>query len=366
MSTPPDHDPLEINDVSASEVTVTLEVTHPASEPSILPEQDDLSAPPQDESGAPSIPLPLAEWVGEVEPNAANLDPNQNLDPTQPPLFQSWSEPPIIPPTRIPNLGDIGILGSLILLATVASILLIWSAVHFHLFGVTGMAQAATEIHYALGSELAIYLLTFLACLLVFPPLWYKGFFAGLQWNAATALRLRRQLFFAAFVCFLLALVNGWLMPGPENAPIDKIFRTPGAAWLLFAFGVTAAPFFEEIAFRGFLLPALCTAWDWSIERSTHQPAPPLDANGHPQWSPFAMVVGSILTSVPFAWMHAEQTGNSLGPLLLLYSVSLVLCWTRLTTRSLAASVLVHASYNLLLFSLMLLGTSGFQHLDKM
>jgi hypothetical protein len=78
------------------------------------------------------------------------------------------------------------------------------------------------------------------------------------------------------------------------------------------------------------------------------------------------MVVGSILTSVPFAWMHAEQTGNSLGPLLLLYSVSLVLCWTRLTTRSLAASVLVHASYNLLLFSLMLLGTSGFQHLDKM
>jgi hypothetical protein len=34
--------------------------------------------------------------------------------------------------------------------------------------------------------------------------------------------------------------------------------------------------------------------------------------------------------------------------------------------RSLAASVLVHASYNFLLFSLMLLGTSGFQHLDKM
>ena len=28
--------------------------------------------------------------------------------------------------------------------------------------------------------------------------------------------------------------------------------------------------------------------------------------------------------------------------------------------------VLVHASYNFLLFSLMLLGTSGFRHLDKM
>jgi hypothetical protein len=46
--------------------------------------------------------------------------------------------------------------------------------------------------------------------------------------------------------------------------------------------------------------------------------------------------------------------------------VSLVLCWTRLASRSLAASVIVHASYNLLLFSLMLLGTGGFRHLDKM
>jgi membrane protease YdiL (CAAX protease family) len=46
--------------------------------------------------------------------------------------------------------------------------------------------------------------------------------------------------------------------------------------------------------------------------------------------------------------------------------VSLVLCWVRLSTRSLAASVLVHAFYNFLLFSLMLLGTGGFKHMDKM
>jgi hypothetical protein len=50
----------------------------------------------------------------------------------------------------------------------------------------------------------------------------------------------------------------------------------------------------------------------------------------------------------------------------LLVAVSLVLCWARLAARSLAASVLVHACYNLLLFSLMLLGTGGFRHLDKM
>jgi uncharacterized protein len=46
--------------------------------------------------------------------------------------------------------------------------------------------------------------------------------------------------------------------------------------------------------------------------------------------------------------------------------VSLVLCTIRLSTRSLASSVLVHASYNFMLFSIMMLGTGGFRHLDKM
>ncbi len=79
-----------------------------------------------------------------------------------------------------------------------------------------------------------------------------------------------------------------------------------------------------------------------------------------------AMIVASVLTSIPFALMHGEQTSYSIGPFLLLVSISLVLCWVRLNLRSLAASVMVHSSYNLLLFSMMFLGTGGFRHLDKM
>jgi hypothetical protein len=113
-------------------------------------------------------------------------------------------------------------------------------------------------------------------------------------------------------------------------------------------------------------LPALATAWDWAIERSTGRPARPLDKDGQPQWSLFAMAGASVATSVPFALMHAEQTAHALGPFLLLICVSLILCWTRLATRSLAASVLVHSCYNFLLFSLMLLGTGGFRHMERM
>ncbi len=156
-------------------------------------------------------------------------------------------------------------------------------------------------------------------------------------------------------------------MPGPSNAPIEKMLRAPGAAWLMFAFGATLAPFFEEMFFRGFLLPALCTAWDWSIERSTGKPAPPLDANGHPQWSLFAMVVGSVLTSIPFALLHVDQQGHSLGPFLLLI---------RCQPGSLHGAPQnqvpgrQHTGPRLLqlhsFFPLALIGTGGFRHFDKM
>jgi membrane protease YdiL (CAAX protease family) len=222
------------------------------------------------------------------------------------------------------------------------------------------------DVRYTLGSQAALYVIAFSGCLILLPALWRKSFLDGVQWRGAQALRLRWRLLSATVLCFFLAMVDSVLMPGPADTPIDQIFRIPGAAWLLFAFGVTLAPFFEEMAFRGFLLPALCTAYDWIIERRAHTLPLWPDENGHPRWSVPAMMVGSLLTSVPFALMHAEQTGYSLGPFLLLACVSLVLCFVRLSSRSLAASVLVHSSYNFMLFSLMLAGTGGFKHLDKM
>lgn len=289
------------------------------------------------------------------------------LPAVEPPLFQSVATPPPRPPARIPHFGHlVFLLLVLAPLGLLATGVLMAIAIHKHLFGASSAQQAVGNIHYILGSEGLLYFFTFAACLLIFPLFWHESLFAGLQWNGATAVRLRWWLFSAAFVCFLLAVISGEFMPSPTNTPIEKVFRTPGAAWLLFAFGVTLAPFFEEMLFRGFLLPSLCTAYDWIAESITSKPPLPLDEHGHPQWSLNAMFVGSIATSIPFAGMHAAQTGHAFGPFLLLVGVSMVLCAVRLSTRSLASSVLVHASYNFLLFSLMLIGTGGFRHLDKM
>ena len=284
----------------------------------------------------------------------------------EPKLFRSYSMPEILPPVRIPNFGHLCILGILLGIALLCTGLLTRLALAHHLFGISSVKTAMIDIHYTLGSEGLLYLLTLAACLIIFPMVWHKGFFAGVQWNFATAMRLRFQLVGAAFVCFVLALLSGMLIPGPSNAPIDTIFRAPGAAWLLFGFGISFAPFFEEMFFRGFLLPAVCTAFDWFVERNTYRIALPLRENGHPQWSVPAMITGTVVTSIPFALLHAEQTGWAVGPFCLLLCVSMVLCTVRLSTRSLASSTLVHSSYNFLLFSMMLVGTSGFHNLDKM
>ncbi len=239
-------------------------------------------------------------------------------------------------------------------------------AANLHLFGFSQINQLKTDAGFLVGSEAMIYLVTFGACLLIFPLVWRKGLMEGLQWNGGRALHRYKLLIGSAFACFLLALLSEYVMPGPSNAPIDKIFRAPGAPWIMFAFGVTFAPFFEEMVFRGFMLPAFCTACDWIAEKIRNEDPPPLYEDGHPHWSFGAMVFASLATSIPFALLHAPQTGYSVGPFVLLVTVSLVLCWARLSSRSLAASVMLHASYNFMLFALMMIGTGGFKHLHGM
>jgi membrane protease YdiL (CAAX protease family) len=329
----------------------------------------------------PQIPAPASVIVpleAEVAPHvaaeqgsapefAAPMVAQDDIPPPEESLFARYE---FIPPRpavlRIPNFGHFVVFILLGVGGYLSSGLVVLAAVHRHMFGVATFKQAEEEIHYRLGSQAAWYLITLVFCVWIFPLLWQRSFFDGLEWRASAAVRQRWRLFGAALACFGVAIIDEILLPGPTNTPIDQTFRMPGAVWLLFFFGVTLAPLIEEIAYRGFLLPALCTAYDWVVEQITGSLAPRVDANGRPRWSMPAMMVASVVSSIPFALMHGDQTAYSLGPFLLLVCVSLVLSWVRLGTRSLAASVLVHSSYNLLLFSLMFLGTGGFKHLDKM
>lgn len=351
---------------------------HFEGDPYLEPEAASFLPPHILEEGAAELPSPSAldvepELSGGVIP-AVDEHPSVRSEMGPPaafadekPLFSQFEYvPPPPAPRRKPDLGDCLLFAVLAFGGSLCSGMLALLAMHYHLLGVSTFKQANDEIHYRIGTQAGWYIITLLFCIAIFPLAWRRNFFDGLQWRAGAAASRLWRLIGAASACFVAAIVDQFLMPGPANTPIDQTFRMPGAVWVLFVFGVTLAPLMEEITYRGLLLPALSTTIDWLRERFTGVPRLPLDQDGFPRWSRPAMIAASVLVSIPFALMHGEQTSYSIGPFLLLVCISLLLCWVRLAVRSLAASVVVHSSYNLLLFLLMFLGTGGFRHLDRM
>ena len=248
----------------------------------------------------------------EASPISPSSNPSANVAQ---PLFANYAQPPVRRPVRIPHFGHLLLLSLLILGVFCIVIIALALASYFHLFGLRFSAISATDVGFNLSFEAVLYFGSFGLALFVFPMIWHEGYFAGLQWRGDVARSRFWQLAAIALACFGLAILDQVVLPGPANAPIDKMISSPGAAWLMFAFGVTVAPFFEEMLFRGFLLPALCTACDWIVEKIRHAPALPLDASGHPQWSMPAMVVGSLHHQSSFCPAARRSTGSLAGAL---------------------------------------------------
>jgi hypothetical protein len=271
--------------------------------------------------------------------------------------------PPTLPVRRTPHLGHAALLALLFLAGLACAVVAIIFVIALHLFGIQTDADARHSIVVALGSTAINYVITLGAGAIVFSVLWRQGILAAIQWNAAAACRLWWRLLLVAAASFGLNLLISRVLHFPAKTPMSELLTTPQAWWIMFAFGVSLGPFTEEIVFRGFLLPAFSTAWDWTGERLTHRPPRPLGPNNHPQWSLPAMIFGSLISSFLFALAHAAQNGWASGPLIAVAAGSLILCAVRLVTRSLAASTLTHAAYNFTLFTLTLVRTHGFQDL---
>ena len=175
------------------------------------------------------------------------------------------------------------------------------------------------------------YIATLIGSWVFFPLLWHRTFAEGIQWDLAAA---RRN----AFKLIPLGLVMGFtvqaissLIPVPKSIPMDNFFRTPSDVWLVTAFGTLLAPLFEEICFRGFLLPAFAIAYDWL--------SPPRTPMAHERWQTTtnltrpALLFSGILTSIFFALIHAEQLAHAWAALFVLFCVSLVLTFVRIRTQ---------------------------------
>jgi hypothetical protein len=191
-----------------------------------------------------------------------------------------------------------------------------------------------------------------------------RSFLQGLQWNWSTARRNAGQLIALGLLLgFMMQVITNFITP-PKTIPIDEFFLTPASAWLITIFGTAVAPIFEEICFRGFLVPAFAIAYDWlSLPRTDE---------ARTQWrttttlTPAALLFSAVVSSVCFALLHAQQVAHLWAALLILFSISLVLTFVRVKTQSVAASTLVHSAYNGFVFLTVLVATGGYRHLDRM
>lgn len=216
----------------------------------------------------------------------------------------------------------------------------------------------AADPKFILLTEGMGYLLTLVSAVLIFRAWWQRSFAQGIHWNFRAALRRSPWLIIGGVTLGIVITLAGNFLPMPKDPPImQDMMRSQQGAWLMLIFGVTAAPLFEELAFRGFLLPALINVFAW-LARHKALPAGTARALGIP--------IAVLLTSLPFALMHSQQLSHAWAPLVLIGIVSLVLCVVRLFFDSVAASTMVHASYNLMLFGSILIQTGGFRHLEKL
>ena len=240
--------------------------------------------------------------------------------------------------------------------------LALFVAQQMHLFGHHPMRAyvelSASDARLGLPAQALAYLLVMFCGAWLFSYVWQRPALVGLHWRPSVALKKTGLLMGLGLIGGVGSSLLGNLLPMPKEPPIlTDMMRSPAGAWMMLVFGITFAPALEETAFRGFLLPGFVHAFDWLVRKGDISP-------GTRQW--VGVPVSVVLTSLPFALMHAPQVSRAWGPLVLIGLISVMLCIVRLWLDSLAASMLVHASYNLTLFAGILVETGGFRHLDKL
>jgi membrane protease YdiL (CAAX protease family) len=266
-------------------------------------------------------------------------------------------------PRRIPNIGH-----ALLFISIAGMMLAISELIVISVSGLPTVAHggAVEVVHPKLqvAAEGATYAITLLAAFFLFPLLWHRPFLDGLRWQWSSARGQVARLLPLGFVLGILSFLVDAMFSSTKAPPIDQFFLKASDAWLMTFFGVFIAPVFEEICFRGFLVPGIAIAYDWlSLPRTPES---------HMRWqatttlTPLSLVFSAVVTSFLFTLIHGPQVGYAWGAMLALFSISLVLTFVRVKTQSVAASTLVHVSYNSFLFMVMIIATGGYRHLDHL
>lgn len=268
-------------------------------------------------------------------------------EPPEPAGGAGWIPPQVVSvpvkPRRDPPWGVLALLGFCIFSFVVYALVSIFAvAVYAFQHGIHDMAALEKAV-----SRNAFVLIPVQAAFYVFVLgflYWnvrgYHGaaFWNAIRWNGAHA----GQAKFSRFVCLAVGLVSALvvqvvsgLAAPKKKLPIDELFSTSEALYLLTAFGILVAPFVEEVFFRGYLYPVLARAG--------------------------GTTVGILMTGIFFALIHLQQLWGGWVQLLFILFVGWMLTYVRARSGSVLASYLVHLTYNSTLFLMMWFATDFYR-----
>ncbi|MES2393919.1 MAG: CPBP family intramembrane glutamic endopeptidase [Acidobacteriota bacterium] len=265
---------------------------------------------------------------------------------------------------RIPHLGH-----ALIFFSLTAFTLFGWSMVliviAMSVYKVTVTAHSPAGAYVGGLDTLFTYATTLGISFPLFPLLWQRSFLDGIHWvYRAARLRWWKLILLGVGLSLICQLADRYIVKSPAHSDVVELFRNPFAAYLTSIFGGIFIPLFEEVAFRGFLLPAFATAYDWlSLPRT---PAAMQQWRQTTSHTTSSWIFSTFITSLFFVALHGFQLHWAWGALGVLFVPSVAFSIVRIRTGSVAAAALVHAAYDSLIFFEIFIQTGAFHHLSKL
>ena len=172
-----------------------------------------------------------------------------------------------------------------------------------------------------------IVIVAFLACWVKFVRRQEFGTF--INWVRTFRFPIAYLISLGAFAAITVLVIASFL-PQAET-PIEKLLTSNAAISMFVIFGITVAPLFEEVVFRGFLFKVF-----WEIGGSG-----------------FAIVS----TAAVFALSHAVQLAGNWSSVILIFLVGCVLSVIRYRSNSIIPTLVIHTSYNATLFGAFVIST---------
>jgi membrane protease YdiL (CAAX protease family) len=158
----------------------------------------------------------------------------------------------------------------------------------------------------------------------------HREFLATIHWYPRHQFRARSLVSLGATLAITVLLISA-LFPAAGQTPIEKMISSANSLYVFTLFGIFVAPTFEEIIFRGFLFKVFS------------------DMSGPGLAVP--------ATAALFALLHSFQLWGNWPAIALIFGVGYVLAFLRNRSNSLIPGLLVHTSYNAMLFGMYAIST---------